>query len=124
LAARQREEIARLGQALEQSFGQDPAIVGSARKLDESLEKGYAKLGERVAAARRARDGQLTRSMTLAAAGLRPQGLPQERVLNPLAPFAVNFGLDWPARLAERLSIDPEAGLQVVRLASLAEDAR
>jgi bacillithiol biosynthesis cysteine-adding enzyme BshC len=124
LAARQLDEIARLGQALEQRLGQDPAIVGSARKLGESLKKGYAKLGERVAAARRARDGQLIRSMTLAAASLRPKGLPQERLLNPLAPFAVNFGLDWPARLAERLSIDPAAGLQVVRLASLAGDAR
>jgi hypothetical protein len=47
---------------------------------------------------------------------LRPRGRPQERVLNPIVPFAVNHGLDWIARLGERIDVAPRAGFRIVDL--------
>lgn len=115
LAAVQRGELA----ALRGELGSDPALVGAIDKLMEMLDRGYGRLTERLIASEQRGREDLARAMATVAASLRPAGRPQERVLNPLVPFAVNHGPDWPMRAAAVLSVDPAAGEQIVHLGDL-----
>jgi uncharacterized protein YllA (UPF0747 family) len=104
LRRRQREE---LEQWRARAAGGDPAIMAAVAKLIQMMDKGYETLADRLMY-RQQRDGHhLAQAMALLANSLAPAGQPQERLMNPLIPFAVNMGLDWARGLLERLSSDP-----------------
>jgi bacillithiol biosynthesis cysteine-adding enzyme BshC len=115
LRARHREQL----DALKSGLPADPALAGAVDRLVQSMEKGYDKLNQRLMEQQKREAGQLRQDMELIAAGLHPNGLPQERVFNPIVPYLVNYGPDWIAPLLEHLSIDPAAGLQLIALAEL-----
>lgn len=112
---RQRAEI----QALRDRLGNDPPSVSALEKLVQVMEKGYATLEDRLLYSRQRDEGHVAQAMARLANVLNPAGRPQERVLNPLVPFALNYGPDWALRLASKLTIDPGIGMQIHSLADL-----
>jgi uncharacterized protein YllA (UPF0747 family) len=115
LRLRQMEEL----RGLEENLAVGGAVAVGFDKLRQALERGYAKIEERLVQEQN-RDAQsLHKSMAVIANSLHPAGQWQERALNPLIPFALNYGLDWVGELTERIDIDPMAGMQVIELAAL-----
>jgi bacillithiol biosynthesis cysteine-adding enzyme BshC len=97
----------------------DPAIDGAFTKLQQMMGKGYATLRERLMYQHQQDEGHLQRAMTTISHSLRPTDQPQERVLNPLVPYAWQYGLDWVAALAERLDPSAARRLQLIDLTTL-----
>ncbi|MEN6624831.1 MAG: bacillithiol biosynthesis cysteine-adding enzyme BshC [Candidatus Sumerlaeia bacterium] len=116
LRARQRGEI----EELYGGIGLDvPAIRAAFDKLAQAMDKGYKAIEERVLQQRAEDEAHVRRGLAIVSASLRPAGLAQERALNPIIPFAVNYGLDWVGRLFDKIDITPTRPLQVVALAEL-----
>ncbi len=111
LRGRQVEELRVLKEKL---AGADPSIEGAFNKLVHAMDKGYATITERFLYQRQLDDEHLKRAITLVAESLCPTAQPQERRLNPIVPFAVHYGLDWPMRLMGNLIVDYREPMQLV----------
>ncbi len=116
-AARERqfEELRRL----ETRSGEDTAVRSAFARLLQAMERGYATIEERMLYARQEDQRHLSQALRRVEHYLRPAGKPQERILNPIVPFTIHFGPRWAGGLLQALSLAPEAGLQIVRLADL-----
>jgi len=113
LRARQKEELEALRREIDAS-----AAAGSAiDKLQQAMDKGYDKLLDRVLTQHKQDRGHLMRAMALIANSLHPARLAQERALNPIVPFAINYGMGWAVRLMARVELDYWAEPQVISLA-------
>lgn len=115
---RHKEELYGVIEPLEQT----PAIKTAADKLAQMMDKGYGKLVERVLYQQRQDEGHLHKAMATVANSLHPNSQPQERQLNPIVPFAVNYGLDWAGALCEQIRIRPGEKGQFIELAELISD--
>ena len=96
-----------------------PAIAGAFDKLTQMMDKGYRIIVERILYQRQQDERRLMQAAGLIATGLFPIARPQERVLNPIVPFAINYGLDWPLRLLDWIDIDPKKPMQIIEMADL-----
>lgn len=111
--ARHRAEI----ETLHTKLGIDaPAVRGAFDKLGQAVEKGFRAIEERVMQQRAEDQAHIGRALAIVSASLRPAGMPQERALNPIVPFAINYGIDWCRHLIDRIDIDPDSPLQVFSL--------
>lgn len=107
-------------QALREKFGaNNPAVDSAFEKLIQTMTKGYGKITERMLYQRQQDERSLNQGVALIQNCLRPNGQHQERLLNPIVPFAINYGLDWVARLTEHIINDPTLPGQVFQLSEL-----
>lgn len=121
MRARHRAEI----EALHASLGLDaPAVRSAFDKLGQAIEKGFRSIEERLMQQRAQDQEHIGRALAIISASLRPAGLPQERALNPIVPFAINYGIDWCRHLIERIDISPSSQRQLFSLSdwSVKED--
>lgn len=110
---RHRAEI----EALHTKLGLDaPAVRGAFDKLGQAVEKGFRAIEERVMQQCAEDQAHIGRALAIVSASLRPAGLPQERALNPIVPFAINYGIDWCRHLIDRIDISPGSSPQVFSL--------
>lgn len=109
LRDRQRQEV----MDLKSRLGKGGAADSAVDKLAVALDRGYDAVMERYRDDRRRQEPQLEASVRKLRANLAPRDLPQERVFNPLVPFAVKYGLDWPEGFLRQLRIGHEEGLQL-----------
>lgn len=91
-------------------------VQSALDKLFQSAAKGYANVESRILAESERRSSDLRAAADRIEAWLRPQGRPQERVFNPVVPFMIQYGPDWPGRLEEMIAAAPGAAARVVRL--------
>ena len=113
---RHRDELDRLRGEIENG---DPSIDRAFEKLEQLMRKGYETIGERILYQRRQDERHVLQAMMTVVNSLRPAEAPQERRLNPVVPFAVNYGSDWVLRLLDRIAIDAETPMQIVRMTEL-----
>ena len=78
------------------------------------MSKGYGLIQERILYSRQrepseAGDGTCENN-------LHPRGEFQERILNPIVPFMINYGPQWAERIAGTIDFSPRAGNQVLKL--------
>lgn len=106
---------------LRKKFGtNNPAVDSAFEKLLTMMAKGYGKITERMLYQRQQDERSLNLGIAMLQNCLQPNSQPQERMLNPIVPFAFNYSLDWIARLAERIQNDPTLPVQVFELSELA----
>ena len=98
----------------------DPSVVSAFDKMSQMLQRGYAKIVERLLYLKGQDEDHLRQAMMVIGCSLHPAGAPQERRLNPLVPFAVNHGLDWVERLRGQIDYDFSAPMQVIYLSKIA----
>jgi uncharacterized protein YllA (UPF0747 family) len=94
-------------------------VEGAFRRLQQAMEKGFDTIRERLLYQRQQDERHVSQAQALLTSSLIPAGLPQERRLNPIVPFALNYGPHWVGALIERLEIDPTLGIQVLALGDL-----
>ena len=97
----------------------DSAVGGAFAKLSKVMKKGYGMIEERILYRLREDQHQLGQAMARLHQSLSPGSKIQERVLNPIVPFSINYGPDWVMRMAGKISDDPAAGLQIIYMADL-----
>ena len=119
IEALHQRHAAELQALRERLAGGDGAIASAFDKLAQMMEKGYGTVAERVLYQRQHDERHLVEAMALIANSLRPAGNVQERVFNPLVPYAINYGLNWTEKLAEALPRDPYAPGQRIELGAL-----
>lgn len=112
LRERQQKELRELQRSLGNGGGAHAAID----RLIQSMEKGFDTIDQQFRNDRRQQEPQLETAMNKLLANLTPNGAPQERVFNPVAPFLVSYGPSWLKELHESLAVDATRGLQVMRL--------
>jgi bacillithiol biosynthesis cysteine-adding enzyme BshC len=117
VALRERQ-IAEI-RALAAKFSDNKPIAAAIDKLIHGMEKGFDTLQDRILYHQHEDEGHLNQALVRVEHSLNPAGKPQERILNPLTPFAVNYGMGWIRELAERLSVDPTAGMQLIRFSEI-----
>lgn len=114
---REEDEI----KTLKEKFGSgSPAIESAFDKLLQMMEKGYARIVERMLYQRQQDEHSLGQAIALLSNSLRPNDQSQGRELNPIVPFAINYGMDWVLRLAPLLKYDYREPMQLIHLAQLA----
>jgi bacillithiol biosynthesis cysteine-adding enzyme BshC len=111
----QRAQLERLGE----KFQSGSATASAVDKLMQAMDKGYDKIQERLLYSMEQDERHLGKAMARMENNLNPAGQSQERVLNPIVPFAISYGPDWVRRLAETVDIDPAAGPQTVFMEEL-----
>ncbi len=116
-----RERHLRELEELERKAGDNPALHSAFEKLRQSMGKGFELVRERVLYTREEDERQLKQAMIRLESNLFPAGGPQERALNPVAPFMINYGSDWVERVAKLINYEPTAPPQVIQLSRLAE---
>lgn len=120
---RQLDELRRRHQvelgSLEDAAPPDPSIETAFSKLSQAMEKGFGMIKERILYSRERDEVHLTQAMTRVVNNLNPTGKPQERALNPMIPFAIQYGEDWVMRLGAKLNYDPTLGTQTIFLSDL-----
>jgi bacillithiol synthase len=99
------------------------AAEGAFRKLRQAMDKGYDSICERLLYQAQQDERHVSQALVLLSNSLRPAELPQERRLNPIIPFALNYGPGWVGSLFDRIQIDPTADTQVIELAQLFQNA-
>lgn len=107
-------QLAELRELLDQEAFSDNALQSAIQKLIQGMEKGYEKLSERILFLRERDQSHVTQAMSTVSASIHPTGQDQERLLNPIVPFAVNHGLDWLAGAVDALTAGPDGRLQVI----------
>lgn len=112
LRRRQSEQLAEL----ESKIGTNSAVSSAFARLAQGMEKGYSMVIDRLLYSRNEDERHLNRAMRRIEIAFSPGGKPQERVLNPLVPFALTQGPLWLQSLREKITADPAEGLQVVGL--------
>ncbi len=115
LKERHRAELRSLATAT----GNNTALASAFEKLDHAMEKGYETIRERALYARQADERQLNEAMMKLETIFRPSGQPQERILNPVVPFVLQYGWDWALRAALLLKYDDPEGTTVILLSTL-----
>ncbi|MCE5228004.1 bacillithiol biosynthesis cysteine-adding enzyme BshC [bacterium] len=107
-------------EALYHQVGMDaPAVRAAFDKLNQALEKSFKAVEERVLQQRAEDEAHVGRALAIVSASVRPAGLPQERALNPVVPFAINYGIDWALRLLGEIDTRPDRPMQVIALSEL-----
>jgi bacillithiol biosynthesis cysteine-adding enzyme BshC len=114
LRGRQEAELRELQKTLGKGGGANAAVD----RLIQSMGKGFENIAQRHADDRRREEPQLESTMIRLLANLSPGGVPQERILNPVVPFLVNYGPSWIETFRAALSVDPQRGLQIHQLGS------
>lgn len=105
---------------LRKKFGaNNPAVDSAFDKLLQMMAKGYGKITERMLYQRQQDERSLNLGIAMLQNCLHPNNQPQERLLNPLVPFAFNYSMDWISRLSERIKNDPTLPVQIFELAEL-----
>ena len=114
----QEEEL----DALREKFAAgSEAIEAAFERMLQTTRKGFEKIVERILYQRQQDERSLTQGCALISNSLRPNDSPQERQLNPIIPFAVNYNLDWPLRLMPLIKFDYTEPMQVIQMADLAK---
>lgn len=103
--------------ALAAKLGDNKSVTSAIDKLLHAMDKGYDTLQDRILYAQQEDQAHLNQAMLRIEHSLNPSSKPQERVLNPIVPFAVNYGLGWVGELIKRLDPDPAAPLQKLAMA-------
>lgn len=111
-ALKERQEREALD--LKSRLAKGGAAAAAVDKLVQALERGYEAVAERHREDRRRQEPQLESSLRKLRANLAPRDMPQERVFNPVVPFAVKYGPEWVAMLRRHLRVEWDRGLQVL----------
>lgn len=98
------------------SIGTNSAITAAFEKLTQSMEKGYDTVQDRILYSQQEDQHHLGQAMLRIEHSLSPGGQPQERMLNPIVPFWLNYGPGWIVSLMEQMTHDPAAGLQIISM--------
>jgi len=118
LTRMQERQIAEL-RAWAESVGKNPAVQTSVDKLAQAMTKGFDTLRDRILYSKQEDERHLAGAMIKVENNLRPGGVGQERTLNAVVPFAVNYGWGWAMELMRLMKFEPGHGVQVIELSEL-----
>lgn len=118
LARMQERQIAEL-RAWSEAVGKNPAVQASVDKLAQAMTKGFDTLRDRVLYSKQEDERHLAGAMIKVENNLRPGGVGQERTLNAVVPFAVNYGWGWAMELMRLMKFELGHGVQVIELSEL-----